>query len=114
MKNQHSPAPWKAGHEFAIRISNASGTLATLSHFQHGGHYRDPEEVAATARLIAAAPELHEHLLKTLASLTAAISLLERDGKRAAPSDGMFEQMLDDYRQAASAAREVLLRTQGQ
>ena len=111
MTKRHSPAPWKAGHEEAIRIRDASGTLATLTHLKRGGR-RDPEEVAANARLIAAAPELHQHLRYTLASLTAAISLLEGGGKRAAPSDRMFEQMLDDYRHTAKAAREVLLTTQ--
>lgn len=110
MKTRYSPAPWKAAHEEVIRIRNASGTVASLTHLKRTGR-RDPEEVAANARLIATAPELHEHLLQTLASLTAAIGLLERGGKRVAPPNQMFEQMMDDYRHTASAAREVLLKT---
>jgi hypothetical protein len=111
MKTRHSPAPWIADHEEAIRIRDASGTLAMLTHLTRSGR-RDPDEVAANARLIVAAPELREQLLHTLASLTGALSLLERGGKRAAPSDRMFEQMLDDCRRAAGAARAVLLKTE--
>ena len=51
---------------------------------------------------------LREVLLSTAASLAAAISLLERGGRRAAPSDKMFEQMLKDYRKALKEARAVL------
>ncbi|QIG76175.1 hypothetical protein EVC24_154 [Rhizobium phage RHph_I4] len=43
-----------------------------------------------------------------VASLAAAISLLERSPKKAAPSDKMFDQMLDDYRKALDAARNVI------
>lgn len=42
------------------------------------------------------------------ASLAAAVSLLEGGGKKAAPSDKMFEMMLSDYRKALAAAREIL------
>lgn len=45
---------------------------------------------------------------QVLASLAAAISLLERGGKKAAASDQMFEQMLDDYRAALEAGRDAL------
>jgi hypothetical protein len=37
-------------------------------------------------------------MIAMAASLAAAISLLEKGGKKAAPSDKMFEQMLTDYR----------------
>ncbi len=40
------------------------------------------------------------------ASLAAAISLLERGGKKAAPSDKMFYQMLKDYRESLDAFRK--------
>jgi hypothetical protein len=39
--------------------------------------------------------------LACLAALRAAISLLEKGGKKAAASDKMFAQMLTDYRRAA-------------
>ena len=40
--------------------------------------------------------------------LSAAISLLERGGKKAAPSDKMFEQMLADYRSSLARGRAAL------
>lgn len=49
--------------------------------------------------------------IRLLASLAAAISLLERGGKEAAPSDKMFDQMLTDYRAALEAGRAALRRT---
>lgn len=49
-----------------------------------------------------------EAFTQVLASLAAAISLLERGGKKAAASDRMFEQMLNDYRAALEAGRAAL------
>ncbi len=43
-----------------------------------------------------------------LASLVAAVSLLERGGKKAAASDKMFEVMLADYRKAIETGRAAL------
>lgn len=45
-----------------------------------------------------------------LASLAAAISLLERGGKSAAPSDKMFDAMLADYRTSLKDGRAALAR----
>jgi hypothetical protein len=49
-------------------------------------------------------------MMAAVASLAAAISLLERTPKvnKAAPSDKMFNQMLDDYRKALANARDAL------
>lgn len=52
--------------------------------------------------------ECRDAFIACAASLAAAISLLERGGKKAAPSDKMFNMMLDDYRRALEAARKVL------
>ena len=46
--------------------------------------------------------------VRVTASLAAAISLLERGGKRAAASDRMFNQMIKDYSRALEAARSIL------
>lgn len=48
--------------------------------------------------------------VRVLASLAAAISILERTpkAKRAVASDKMFDQMLDDYRKALEAGRSAL------
>ena len=55
-----------------------------------------------------AGEERRDPLIHAVASLRAAISLLERGGKKAAPSDKMFEQMLADYRRAADNASAAL------
>ena len=51
---------------------------------------------------------LRAGLLDAGASLAAAISLLERGGKKAAASDKMFAIMLDDYRKSLDRARAAL------
>lgn len=55
-------------------------------------------------------PKDREAFIGVIASLAAAISLLERipNAKKAAPSDMMFEQMLTDYRRALEAGRSVI------
>lgn len=62
----------------------------------------------AAAALERVKREAQEALIPALASLAAAISLLERSPKTAAPSDKMFDQMLDDYRKSLEEARSVL------
>jgi len=59
-------------------------------------------------RLRAEVERLRETLLNTLANLVAAHSLLSRGGKKAAPSDKMFAQMLADYEAAIERARAAL------
>jgi len=49
-----------------------------------------------------------EALVGTAASLAAAISLLERGSKKAAPSDKMFDQMIRDYKKSLDSARAIL------
>jgi hypothetical protein len=51
---------------------------------------------------------LREALIDTTASLVASVSLLERGGKKAAPSDKMFAQMLVDYKNSIDRARAAL------
>lgn len=52
---------------------------------------------------------LEDVLLHVTAHLLAAISLLERTpkAKKAAPSDTMFNMMLDDYRKSAELGKKV-------
>jgi len=47
-------------------------------------------------------------LIHTASHLAAAISLLEHGGKKAAPSDKMFDQMLKDYHGSLEMARAAL------
>jgi len=51
---------------------------------------------------------LRAALVNATASLVAAISLLARGGKKAAPSDTMFAMMLADYQKAVDEARAAL------
>lgn len=50
---------------------------------------------------------LESALLDVAGSLAAAISLLENGSKKAAPSDKMFDIMLNDYRASLDHAREI-------
>lgn len=61
---------------------------------------------AAEARVA----ELEGVAVDVMASLAAAISLLERGGKKAAASDKMFAQMLVDYNASLARARAALRR----
>ena len=65
------------------------------------------------AALKAENERLRAAAISTMASLAATISLLERGGKRAAPSDKMFAQMLVDYHKSLSDARAALETTNG-
>ncbi len=48
------------------------------------------------------------------ASLSAAISLLQRGGKKAAPSDKMFNQMLADYNASLDRLRTIFAEPTGE
>jgi hypothetical protein len=65
-------------------------------------------EVERRREALAQVAALREVGLGCLASLVAAIDLLGRGGKKAAPSDKMFEVMLEDYRRSVDKARAVL------
>ena len=51
-------------------------------------------------------------LIDILASLVAAVSLLKRGSKKAAPSDRMFDQMIADYEQSIKRGRAAIVRLQ--
>lgn len=52
--------------------------------------------------------ELPDELMSCVASLAAAISLLENGGKKAAASDKMFALMIEDYKKSLSNARSFI------
>jgi hypothetical protein len=58
--------------------------------------------------LVEVTPETREVLMDTLASLVAAVSLLEGGGKKAAASDKMFDQMVIDYNKTIEKARKFI------
>jgi len=107
---KHTPGPWSwdddgNGNKWGRRFLNPAVIHSTVE----GMINVDDED----ARLIAAAPDLLDALLGTTAALTAAISLLEKGGKKAAPSDKMFAQMLIDYGRAADQARTAIVKVKG-
>jgi hypothetical protein len=52
--------------------------------------------------------ELEAALKDATVNLVAAVSLLESGGKKAAPSNKMFQQMLADYKNGVERARAAL------
>jgi len=59
-------------------------------------------------RLRARIAELETALVDVTAHLVAAVSLLERGGKKAAPSNKMFDQMIVDYKNCIERSRAAL------
>jgi hypothetical protein len=59
-------------------------------------------------RLRARIAELETALKDATVHLIAAVSLLESGGKKGAPSNKMFEQMLTDYKNGVERARAAL------
>ena len=76
-----------------------------------GCPYDNEAALFAVEALRARVAKLEATAIDVAASLAAAISLLERGGKKAAPSDKMFEQMLVDYRNSLERARAALSET---
>ena len=55
--------------------------------------------------------ELFEALKRTVLSLMASISLLEHGGKKAAPSNKMFQMMMADYKKDLDLGLKTLRKT---
>jgi len=68
----------------------------------------NPVTVLALLARARDAERLEKVAIDVMASLAAAISLLERSPKTAAPSNKMFNVMLDDYRASLKSARQAL------
>ena len=68
----------------------------------------NPVTVLALLARARDAERLKRVAIDVMASLGAAISLLERSPKTAAPSNKMFNVMLDDYRASLKSARQAL------
>jgi len=92
--------------EQADRVFATTWMVGGLDDLILNGDWDDHPSVQAVARHRlnthpAATGSVRCPVLACLASLRAAISLLEKGGKKAAPSDKMFAQMLVDYNRAA-------------
>jgi uncharacterized protein YqeY len=70
-------------------------------------NYVPATKEAEVSRIESSPESERDPIMGLIASLAAAISLLERTpkAKKAAPSDTMFEMMLSDYRKALEAGR---------
>ena len=83
--------------------SRAALALNTATHSRISADYT--QTIRALEARVA---ELEGVAVDVMASLAAAISLLERGGRKAAASDKMFAQMLVDYNASLDRARAAL------
>jgi len=95
------------------QLDSARHSVAVLEKrvktFSEGWGIADKGRIEAEAKLAKAV----EAAIDTGASLAAAISLLERGGKKAAPSNKMFDQMMVDYRASLERTRTTLAELKG-
>lgn len=88
-------------------ITNSPGVMGAA-----GWRFHSIAEIDTLRASLAAATaregRLREAALDALAHLVAAHSLLKSGGKKAAPSDRMFEQMLIDYQNSIDRIRAAL------
>lgn len=98
MENKRSVEHWEPIHE--DETPKVRGPISKL--------LRDKD--AAIEQRDAVIRELVEAGSGATASLVAAVSLLSRGGRKTAPSDKMFKQMLADYTKAIDTARTALAR----
>ena len=98
MTTQYTPGPWKlsagivhaGGHAIASLPIGSAGTLNGLTN---------TDEVAANARLIAAAPDL--------------LAALEHVAVVASPGHRTFDQIISDMYYLASHARAAIAKAKG-
>ena len=58
-----TPGPYVCRVSESVKVRDqAGGLIAVLHHLEHQGHRRDPDAVAHTGKLFAAAPDLYEAL----------------------------------------------------
>ena len=94
-------------------------TYAINRHLTEREEWDELQEVTAALeqaqdRIEELEAKLAEAGVDVAASLNAAISLLERGGKKAAPSDKMFNQMLLDYKASLARFRTTLTELEGE
>lgn len=117
---KHTPGPWTIGVSDDNQIHCVDGSDSTggiIEICEVWGTLSDKEETEesrANARLIAASPEMLEALKVTTSSLVAAISLLKRGSKKAAPSNTMFDMMVSDYEMAVELGRTAIINAEGE
>ena len=101
---KHTAAPWEARIDETATVRDKDGQIAIFTYLKTvTGGRRDSDEVAANARLAAAAPEL-------LKAGQEALDLLERiiEGKEW----GAIEEYADDLRKAIAKATGQCLKVE--
>ena len=97
------------GMDAADALEAMAGEVADLGFI---AREKEDQLIAANMRCADAEEEVRrmrdDILMRVMSSLAASISLLERGGKAAAPSDRMFDQMLTDYKRNLEFARKAL------
>ena len=103
----------KERDEALNQLDSARHSIAVLEKrvktFSEGWGVADKGRLEAEAKLAKAV----KAAVDTCASLAAAISLLDRGGKKAAPSNKMFDQMMADYRASLERTRTTLAELKG-
>lgn len=98
--------PWNVNGKQSIR--GANGEYIAKANWRDGA-----EHAAFIVRACNSHGDLLEGLKSTTASLVAAVSLLKRGTKKAAPSDTMFDMMIADYEKAIEAGRSAIAKAEG-
>jgi hypothetical protein len=83
---------------------STTGVLEEAVQFQQGW----ADALRSKEKLAARIADLEAALKDATVHLIAAVSLLESGGKKGAPSNKMFEQMLVDYKNGVERARAAL------
>ena len=103
------------GHAGSLLIAGGSNVEFRDEAAARAACEADCRERMAAAGWVPAGDALRRpEAIGVMAALAAAISLLERSPKSAAPSDKMFDLMLTDYRRALDNARRALATPGGQ
>lgn len=103
-----TPAVFHKRRDGSMFMSFGNPIHGFHNQFDFYGVEKLGEHIAVAVNAYDKQRALIENMVSVMASLAAAISLLERSPKTAAPSDKMFDQMLDDYRNALEAARAAI------
>lgn len=110
--SKHTPGPWTIGGSFstenihpALTIESPFGQVAAIV----AENCDDDDQVYADARLIAAAPDLLESLVRVEARLTAAARAFYGTGKRSA-----LQEAFRDWKEDAELARAAIAKATGE
>lgn len=100
---------WNAGTDDSPRwTSDWRHEIALIEQALHGTPYTPPSALEKVRRRCEVSVQAEDAHKGALAALVASVSLLERGGKKAAPSNHMFQMMIADYKKAIDISRVAL------